>query len=505
VLVAVDGINVRSGLTEVPENIGSKLISLYRATARLQSTRAGDETGVMTPLAGIISRARTAGDAHAGRLFALALVAGVALRFAAIPMGGTHYEFKGWSYVAATRGEARLYDWAGAPQDLRLRSVDGFYAQGDYPPAALYVLGYAGRAYHWVSGGRFLQTDAFTAAIKTPALLAEALLGLLLFVMVRRTVGLAPARRVALVYWLNPAMILSTSVFGGIDTLFALPAIGALIAGAAGWPALAGCLIAIAALTKPQALVVVPVVMIAIWNGARGDRPSLVRSALAGALTSAVLLTPIVAAGAAMNMTLAVGSIVLGADVLSQACNLWWIAGHALRLAQMPGLDLTSALTMPVTGMAISTFADFDLPIVRIVVRFLGSTFALAAIGWGAWTVRHERDVSLLAAAAAFLVHAYVVLATQVHENHLFAAMPFLALAAARRPQFFPVFVAISAVFALNMNLLYGLGRDDLRYALPRTMAGVDLTLAVAVANCAILARFAQVLRRESARTLPAL
>jgi hypothetical protein len=397
-----------------------------------------------------------------------------------------------------------LYDWAGTPQNPALRSVDGFYAQGDYPPVALYVLGFAGRAYQVVSGGRFLDVDAFTVAIKAPGLFAEALLGLLLFAAVRQTLGVVRARAIALAYWLNPAMMLSASVFGGIDTLFALPAIGGLIAAVAGWPAVAGCLIVVAALTKPQALVVAPAVLIAIRSGAGQDRSSLVRSALAGSVTTAVLLMPMVAAGATLNMTLAVGSIVLGADTLSNACNLWWIVGHALHVLQTPGADLASALTMRVDGVPISGFADFDLPSVRIVVRLMGSTFALAAIGWAIWTVRRGRDLWLAAAAGAFFVHAYVVLATQVHENHLFAAVPLLALAAAGRPRFFPLFVAVSAIFALNLNLVSGLGYDDLRYALPRTAGGIDLTLMLALANCASLAWHAGVLRRECGIVSPA-
>jgi hypothetical protein len=211
-----------------------------------------------------------------------------------------------------------------------------------------------------------------------------------------------------------------------------------------------------------------------------------------------------VAAGATLNMTLAVGSIVLGADTLSNACNLWWIVGHALHVLQTPGADLASALTMRVDGVPISGFADFDLPSVRIVVRLMGSTFALAAIGWAIWTVRRGRDLWLAAAAGAFFVHAYVVLATQVHENHLFAAVPLLALAAAGRPRFFPLFVAVSAIFALNLNLVSGLGYDDLRYALPRTAGGIDLTLMLALANCASLAWHAGVLRRECGIVSPA-
>ena len=431
------------------------------------------------------------------KLYAVALVIGVALRIAGFPSAaGSDGTLEGWTYVAATRGEARLYDWAAAPQDLSLRRVDGFNARGDYPPLALYELGLAGRVYRRAFGGDFPRTDAWTAAVKVPALLAEAALVVLLFLVVRRAVDVRAARRVTLLYWLNPAMILATSVFGDGDALFVLPVVGALTAGVAGWPALAGGLVAAAVLTKPQAVFVAPAVALAIWNVAHSDRTSRTRSALAGAaLTSLVILTPIVVAGATMNMTLALGTLTLGKDMLSNTCNLWWILGHILHVMQVPGIGLKTAITMPADIVPISAFTDFAPPTARIFVRLLGSTLALAAMAWGVWTARRVRDLWLLAAAGAFFVHAYVVLATQVHENHLFAAVPLLALAAVGRPRFFSLFVVISAIFTLNMDLFYGLGQDS--YVLARTVAGVDLTVILAMVNCAALAWHAVVLRRE--------
>jgi hypothetical protein len=65
-----------------------------------------------------------------------------------------------------------------------------------------------------------------------------------------------------------------------------------------------------------------------------------------------------------------------------------------------------------------------------------------------------------------------------------------------------PILIAVSAIYALNLNILYGLGEgmneDVLRYALPGTLAGVDLTIVLALANCLTLAWHAVLLRRES-------
>ena len=83
------------------------------------------------------------------------------------------------------------------------------------------------------------------------------------------------------------------------------------------------------------------------------------------------------------------------------------------------------------------------------------------------------RDLWLLAGVAAFCVHAYATLSAQVHENHLFAAVPLLVLAAAGRRAFLPIAIGVSAIVALNLNLFYGFG-DGIGFALPRAITMID-------------------------------
>jgi hypothetical protein len=93
-------------------------------------------------------------------------------------------------------------------------------------------------------------------------------------------------------------------------------------------------------------------------------------------------------------------------------------------------------------------------------------------------------------------VHAYATLSAQVHENHLFAAVPLLVLAAAGRRGFRPIAVGVSVVAALNLNLFYGFG-DGIGYALPRAITIIDLTVLVALLNCFLLSWHAVALSRE--------
>ena len=106
----------------------------------------------------------------------------------------------------------------------------------------------------------------------------------------------------------------------------------------------------------------------------------------------------------------------------------------------------------------------------------------------------------MAAALGAFLVHAYATLSVQVHENHLVAAVPLLALAAAGRRRFRAIFVAVSAIVALNLNMFYGIS-EDAGYAIPRGLTVVDLSVVVALLNCAVLVWHGTVLAREARLT----
>jgi hypothetical protein len=443
------------------------------------------------------------------KLFAAALMAGALVRIAALPMPGTQDVaiFRGWSYTTAVHGPARVYAWAAAPHDRSLRTNEGFSAEGDYPPLTMYALGAVGRIYGDVTGDAYQNSVALTAAVKLLPLLAEAALALVVFLFVRREIGVAPARFAVLLLWLNPAAVLATSVLGYMDAMFVLPAVAAIATAAAGHSVAAASLGVASALIKPQGIVLLPVVALAIRNTEVGQRWFHTRRAAVGALVTAVIvLWPLATAGAIPNVILAVGSNMLGGDMLSNACNLWWAIGHVIAVARA-NVNIGEWLMTPATVVPLSELMDFESAATRIAVRLLGSAPAFAAAAWALWTARRGTDIWLYAGSAAFIVHAYVVLTPQVHENHLLAAIPFLVLAAAGRPRFTPLAIVVSALAALNLNLLYGLGGPGVRYAIPRDLIGIDLMLLASVANCAALLWHARLLRRESTRhpELPAI
>jgi hypothetical protein len=441
--------------------------------------------------------------------FLTLVLAGLLIRAAALPGPGTGdlTIWKVWSYYAARHGVGEMYGVGGTPPERRALEYAGATATVDYPPLALIELGVAGQAYWIWSHRHFPNATPLNAFVKLPSLAAEIGLTLLLFALVQARLGAAAARLAAAAYWLNPAALFDASILGYLDTQYILPAIAALTAAAAGWPAAAGALLAAAILTKAQGLFIAPAVALAIWTaGAPEKRMARLLAAIAGGLAVAIaIVAPVAAAGGWPNMLQALGRLATHDMLSANAMNLWWVIGYLLRVQySMHDMGLWPAITAPAKILGIQRVIEIGYPDPRTI----GIVLTIAATAWALWTAykstiqsairssQSAMDVWLLAGLAGFCVHAYATLSAQVHENHLFAAVPLLVLAAAGRPVFRPIAIGVSVVAALNLNLFYGFG-DGIGYALPRAITIIDLTVIVALLNCFLLSWHAVTLTRE--------
>jgi hypothetical protein len=430
--------------------------------------------------------------------FAALIIAGALIRAVALPGSGTGdlTVWKVWSYNAARHGVGDMYGVGGVPLERRELTYAGASATVDYPPLALLELGVAGHAYWLWSHHRFPNATPLNAFVKLPTVAAEVGLIVLLFGLVRRNAGVGAARLAAAAYWLNPAALFDASILGYLDAPYVLPAMAALAAAVAGWPAIAGALIAASVLTKAQGVFIAPAVALALWtSGARDMRIKRLLSAAGGAGAAAVLiLAPVIAAGGWRNMLQALGRLAQHDMLSANAANLWWVIGYLLRVRySIHDLGAWAAFTAPARILGIQRVIEIGYPDPRTI----GIVLTVAAAAWALWRAyQFASDLWLIAGVAAFIVHAYATLSAQVHENHLFAAVPLLVLASAGRRAFAPIAVGVSAVVALNLNLFYGCG-DGIGYALPRGITVIDLTVILAIVNCFLLSWHAAVLKRQ--------
>ncbi|MGH9142793.1 MAG: hypothetical protein ACRD2I_16800 [Vicinamibacterales bacterium] len=421
-----------------------------------------------------------------------ALIVGALLRIAVLPLGVPVVDdsWRAWSYQGARHGPWNLYGPKG--HTVRFGGID---APVVYPPLALDELAIVGRVHMAMHGGRFENDIALTRTIKGAIVILDGVLSALLVLTVRRAGRPDRAWWAAMAYWANPAALMITTL-GYIDVFVAIPAVGAVAAASCGRPWLAGALLAAAVLTKPHGLFVAPVVGLALWKaGAAAARLRRVgQGVCASVIAATIVVAPVIAVGKGYQMLRSV-AVLAGHDMLSAlAFNIWWIVSYLIMAAGSRGEGVRAALTARAEIVTHVDAMAHGVPNPRVI----GLILLAAAVIWALRTARHARDPGLHAALGAFVVVAYFTLSVQVHENHFFLALPLMAIAAALRPAFAPVFAALSVAFALNLYLPFGIhgdGAPDFVWSLTI----IDPSVVIAAVTCGLFAWLTVVFARECA------
>ncbi len=418
------------------------------------------------------------------RRLIVALAAGVILRAVALPLAGTGDTliWKVWSDNAA-HDMTGVYGVGGDPPVRRVLRWQNEEMTVDYPPLAVAELAVVGHAYHLLRP-QFDDTRWLNVFVKLPGQIAECALVAWMLLRGRRLFG-ARAEWAALVFWLNPLVLMNGAVLGYLDAQGAVPIVFAALAAWTGMSLAAGLLTAIAVLTKAQAVFVLPAVAMTVYR--RGARVAgLAQAAIGGLATTTFVVVPYVARGAWHNLVQAVGRLATHDMLSAQAANVWWIFTWCLRVADVRSeWGWWRALTQPVRILGITRAEALGYPN----PREIGFALVVAAIGWACWRSRRLTGLSQTAALAAWCAYAYAMLAAQVHENHWYPIVPFLGLAASADRRYTGPFVAISAIAALNLLLFYGFG-SDWPTILPRWWTGIDTSVLLAFVNVGVFAWF---------------
>jgi hypothetical protein len=305
-----------------------------------------------------------------------------------------------------------------------------------YPPITLYTYQLVGNAYRLFVDPGFdadaAQRSAFLhEGIKFVALVWHLLAGLaIVWLLLRLGASDVVAALAGALYLANPATLYDVAHWGqpdGAHSLFSVLAIGALTLG---WLAPAWVAMALAALAKPQAWSLVP--LLALASLPFGVM-RLVRALVAGGVVALVVVSPFLLTGKLGELLSLPGTVSTVMPVVSaDAHNFWW-------------------LVLSARGQ--------DPIFVQDGARFVGPlTYRLVAAGlvggalvlsyWLYWTRRAS-----LAEAAALGVLGWFTFTTQAHENHLFFALPLLALAWPARRALLVPFGVLSLTLLMNMFL----------------------------------------------------
>jgi dolichyl-phosphate-mannose-protein mannosyltransferase len=309
------------------------------------------------------------------------------------------------------RGDLRAFElWA---EGVAQHGLGGYYAAGgdaNYP-AMLYLL--------WPLG---LQLDGaeLWRAIRTLSIPFDLGLGIVLFEIGRRLAGPTAGLLAGAFYLLNPAIVLSGTPWGQVDSMGALPMIGAIVAVATGGLVVAGALATLATLVKPQfgvAAFVIAGLMVS-WLGSREGIRRAAIVALAALLTFVVILLPLNLDPLAYRQVMA-DTFERYPYASHYAFNPWAIA----------------------FGFGTRDGAFF----------YLATALTVGAIGLSLLLLRVRRDlVGLLAVGALIGLTLYFV-PTRVHERYLYGAIALLAPLAATYPRLRSPFLVLSGLFFVTL------------------------------------------------------
>jgi hypothetical protein len=268
-------------------------------------------------------------------------------------------------------------------------------------------------------------------AIKSVALGWHVAAGLALGWLVWRRDGRAWGAAMAAFYLANPAAVFDVGHWGQPDGALALFAVLAVGWAAAGRWGLAGAALALAALVKPQAWTLLPLIGLVAWRA--GGRRAVGLAAAGGLAAAAPVLAPYALAGRLDDLLTLPGVVARAMPVVSgNAHNLWW-------------------LVVGVQGSSPVTVADTAPLLGPLSYRAVAATLLVAFLALTTWLVASRRVG--LAEGAALWVLGWFALTTQAHENHWFIALPLLCLALPRRPGLLAAAGLLSLTGLLNLAL----------------------------------------------------
>lgn len=346
----------------------------------------------------------------------------------------------------------------------------------DHLPGDLWLLWAIARLYRAVAPEGSFGATGFLVLLKLVPALADAGIALLLYAIVRRFAGARAGLIAAAAFTFNPAIVFLSAVWGQWDAVsacLALAALWLLLRGNPEWslPALTW-----AALIKPQFAALAPLFALAFLaryvlphaNQARRpagrDAPvappgrAARRAGVAiGAAILVLILVPRPFDVGPPPLPARWGLVERAVLALEKfpvtsagAFNLWAspLAGEARWRGGAweggDGLFLRSDLQPWALGLSYRTWGT---------LLFAAAYLAILAAYW--WS-RGRGDGRALVWACLAIAYAAFVLPTRGHERYLFPAVVFAALAAALAPRLRPFYLAVSAVYFVNLYYIYG-------------------------------------------------
>jgi len=347
-------------------------------------------------------------------VFAVGLVLACAIRAILLPTEGLRGDldqFVLWVHGLAARPFGNAYD-----QNL------------SFPPVTVYLWGLLAAIEPAFRSVMDAADPAIRSIMKLPASLADIALGGLVAWELRSRSQWALAAGLGIL--LHPAVIDVSAWWGQYESIYVLFGLVAYLLAVRGHSLPAAAVLAVALMTKPQALPFL--VPFAAWFVARDGWLGAVKAAIVGATVIVVLWAPFLGAGGpagyARNLAEYQGDIF--AILSIRAWNLWWLVQELLAGGNFVS-DQGAALG-PLTLRHVGYLVAGVLEVVVFLAVLRSPTRRTLALGL----------------AAAVLV-AFMFLTT-MHERYAYGALVFLALLIPER-RFLVTWIVFGVAFTLNL------------------------------------------------------
>jgi hypothetical protein len=315
----------------------------------------------------------------------------------------------------------------------------------NYLPLIPYLFSVVGSLYRRLFAPAFpfplaQTTLLFYAMMKLPMIVANVATGAIIFLFLNRRTSRRVALLSAAAYLFNPAILFDSAYGGQADAIHSLFAVLAVVLILDKRVVGAWVSIALAALSKPQGALFLPLILFLTWRqvGAR----AVLKGLLTAAATAILVFSPFLYRGtwdSLLGYLLSIGHLDipgLPAYTTMGAHNLWWVLGLGAEVG-----DTAGALSqLPLVGALLSP-------------RTVGLALLVLLYALGLWRLWRDEGQSLVPVVAAFLGFACYMSLTQVHETYAFSVLPFLALALPIARRWIIVYSILSVTFLANMCL----------------------------------------------------
>ncbi len=397
-------------------------------------------------------------------IVAAALAAGVAGRLYATSLAPRyaytwdHFDNIQMGRAAAEDGLFRVY---GVPKE-KLPTIKGLLydpnkddfspinkpavREVNYPPLGVTLFWVQDALLRSVSPGP-VNTFNSRLIMSIASVLAEILLAVIVYLLVRRLVGHGWALAAAAICWLFPPLAMDSSFWGQTDSWFMAPAaLAVLLMIRRRWLA-AGVCMAVTVLLKPQGIFMGPIALMAVILLPEGDgkRPGIEKMGrrcgkMFGSAIAAVMLLSLpwtLSGGADWIDKAYLANFRMYGETTLKAFNIWYL--DALRLDAMGAMN-------PV---------DCSDTIAAIAKDTWGRLLTIASLLLlGGYTLKRFRDkpeLGLVIFAGLWLWSTFM-LPTRVHERYIVYGMPLLIVAAAAMKRLWPAVLVLAIVGAAELS-----------------------------------------------------